>query len=306
MADNRSTPRRPVKAGKGGKKSRGGRKRRIASIAGMVLAGIIVLALIVSGIFYLSVDLPEPNEDYTTQTTSIYYRDGTTKLGELSVQNRTEVDYSTMAEPMKNAIIAAEDRTFWTNHGISPKGMFRSLWAIARGEELQSGSTITQQYIKIRYLTSAQTMSRKLKELALAVKINRTVSKEEILSGYLNTVYFGRGAYGIEKAAETWFNTDAASLDVAQSAMLASLVNSPSALDPSNGDEASSALLERYQYVLDGMLEAGNISQADHDAAYGSLPETAPVSEDDTYSGPNGFLMTMVQNELLNAGLTDE
>ena len=307
MADNRSTPRRPVKAaGKGGKKSRGGGKKRIAGIAGMVLAGIIVLALIVSGIFYLSVDLPEPNEDYTTQTTSIYYRDGTTKLGELSVQNRTEVDYSTMAEPMKNAIIAAEDRTFWTNHGISPKGMFRSLWAIARGEELQSGSTITQQYIKIRYLTSAQTMSRKLKELALAVKINRTVSKEEILSGYLNTVYFGRGAYGIEKAAETWFNTDAAGLDVAQSAMLASLVNSPSALDPSNGDEASSALLERYQYVLDGMLEAGNISQADHDAAYGSLPETAPVSEDDTYSGPSGFLMTMVQNELLNAGLTDE
>lgn len=307
MADNRSTPRRPVKAaGKGGKKSRGGGKKRIAGIAGMVLAGIIALALIVSGIFYLSVDLPEPNEDYTTQTTSIYYRDGTTKLGELSVQNRTEVDYSTMAEPMKNAIIAAEDRTFWTNHGISPKGMFRSLWAIARGEELQSGSTITQQYIKIRYLTSAQTMSRKLKELALAVKINRTVSKEEILSGYLNTVYFGRGAYGIEKAAETWFNTDAASLDVAQSAMLASLVNSPSALDPSNGDEASSALLERYQYVLDGMLEAGNISQADHDAAYGSLPETAPVSEDDTYSGPNGFLMTMVQNELLDAGLTDE
>ncbi|WP_316669628.1 transglycosylase domain-containing protein [uncultured Propionibacterium sp.] len=299
MANSKSTPRRPARPGRS-------RKRRIARIAGMVVAGLVALTLVASGIFYASVDLPEPNEDYTTQTTSIYYRDGTTKIGELSVQNRTEVDYSAMSENMRNAAIAAEDRSFWTNHGVSPKGIFRSLWAIARGQDLQSGSTITQQYIKIRYLTSAQTMTRKLRELALAVKINGTVSKQEILSGYLNTVYFGRGAYGIEKAAENWFNTDSASLNVAQSAMLAALINSPSALDPANGDEAAAQLLERYQYVLDGMLEAGNISQADHDAAYGALPETAPLGEDDTYSGPSGFLMMMAQNELLSAGLTDE
>lgn len=298
MADTKSTPVRPPRGRKRGLK-------RIAAIAGMVLAGIIVLALIVSGIFYLSVDLPEPNEDYTTQTTSIYYRDGTTKIGELSVQNRTEVDYSAMSDTMKNAAIAAEDRSFWTNHGVSPKGMLRSLWAIARGEDLQSGSTITQQYIKIRYLTSSQTMSRKLKELALAVKINKTVSKEEILSGYLNTVYFGRGAYGIEKAAETWFGTDSANLSVAQSAMLAALINSPSALDPANGEDASSTLLERYQYVLDGMLESGAINQSDHDAAFNALPDTVPVPVDDTYGGSNGFLMMMAQNELLSAGLTD-
>ncbi|MBE6476662.1 MAG: penicillin-binding protein [Propionibacteriaceae bacterium] len=299
MASNKSTPRRPARPRKGGKK-------RIAAIAGMVVAGLVVLALIVSGIFYASVKLPEPNEDYTTQTTSIYYRDGSTLVGELSVQNRTEVEYSAMSENIKNAVIAAEDRSFWTNHGISPKGMVRSLWAIARGQDLQSGSTITQQYIKIRYLTSAQTMSRKLKELALAVKINKTVSKEEILTGYLNTVYFGRGAYGVEQAAQTWFDTNAAGLDPAQSAMLSALINSPSALDPSNGDEAAAQLLERYQYVLDGMLEADSISQADHDAAYDALPETAPVAADDTYGGPSGFLMTMVQSELLDAGLTDE
>ena len=274
-----------------------------------VIAIVVVLALLavlVGGfIYYRSVKLPDPNQNFSSQTTTLYYRDGTTKLGELSVQNRTVVDYSKISDNMKNAAIAAEDRTFWTNRGISPKGIARSLVAIARGEELQSGSTITQQYIKVRYLSSDQTVNRKLHELALAVKISTEVSKEDILSGYLNTVYFGRGAYGVERAAEVFFNTTADKLTVPQAAMLAALINNPSGLDPANGDSAKQQLVDRYNYVLDGMLQAGNISQQDHDASYDKLPDVLPVSQSDTYGGPNGFLIAMAVQELKDNGFTD-
>ncbi|SER99332.1 Membrane carboxypeptidase (penicillin-binding protein) [Propionibacterium cyclohexanicum] len=284
-------------------------KGHLAARIVTILAIVVVLALLVTVvggfIYYRSVKLPDPNKDFTSETTTLYYRDGTTKLGELSVQNRTVVDYSKISENMKNAAIAAEDRTFWTNRGISPRGIGRSLVAIARGEDLQGGSTITQQYIKIRYLTSDQTVTRKLHELALAVKISTELSKEEILAGYLNTVYFGRGAYGVERAAEVFFNTTADKLTVPQAALLASMINNPSGLDPANGDAAKQALVERYDYVLDGMAQAGTISQADHDASYDKLPDLVAGTQSNTYGGPNGFLISMVVKELKDNGLTD-
>ncbi|MFT8396520.1 transglycosylase domain-containing protein [Propionibacterium sp.] len=292
-------------AGKGSRKKGGHLAERIVAIIALVVV-IAMLAVVIGGfVYYASVKLPDANQNYSSQTTTLYFRDGTTKLGELSIQNRTVVPYDKISDNMKNAAIAAEDRTFWTNRGISPKGIGRSLVAISRGGELQSGSTITQQYIKIRYLNSDQTMGRKLHELALAVKLSTEVSKEDILSGYLNTVYFGRGAYGVERAAEVFFGTTADQLTVPQSAMLAAMINNPSGLDPSNGDEAQQQLVERYDYVLDGMLQAGNISQEDHDSNYGKLPAIQQAKQADTYAGPNGFLINLAVKELESNGLTD-
>ncbi len=94
-------------------------------------------------------------------------------------------------------MIAAEDRTFWTNPGVSPSGMARAAFNIARGQQLQGGSTITQQYVKIMYLTQERTFSRKFSELFIATKLSRQTDKKEILAGYLNTIYFGEGAYGV-------------------------------------------------------------------------------------------------------------
>ncbi|MDK9351396.1 transglycosylase domain-containing protein [Propionibacterium freudenreichii] len=287
-------------------KKKASRARRVVTAIAITLATLMIVGVLGSLIFYARVKLPDPNADFNSQTSTVLFRDGSTKLGELAIQNRTMVDYSAMSDNVKAAVVAAEDRSFWSNKGVSPKGIVRSLFQIARGKDLQSGSTITQQYIKIRYLTSKQTMSRKLTELALAVKMNREVSKDEILAGYLNTVYFGRNAYGVEKAATTYFGTNAAGLNVPQSAMLSALVNSPSTLDPANGDDAKRDLTERYDYVLDGMLEAGKISQADHDANYDKLPDTLPVTQSDLYGGTNGFLLTMAEQELRKAGFSEE
>src|SRR5918997_2168275 len=110
---------------------------------------------------------------------------------------------------IKDAVVAAENRSFWTDRGISIRGMARAAWVISRGGTIQGGSTITQQYIKIKYLYSEQTATRKFKELFLAYKINKQLSKEQILEGYLNTIYFGHGAYGVQAASKAFFDRDA-------------------------------------------------------------------------------------------------
>lgn len=272
----------------------------------VILAG--ALAVTVAGfIFYERAELPDVNAEFDTQTTRLYFRDGQTELGQLAVQNRTVVGFEQMPQSIKDAVVAAEDRTFWTNQGVDLKGLTRAAWGIVRNQEIVGGgSTITQQYIKIRYLTSEQTLTRKLNELALAVKMNKAETKEDVLSGYLNTIYFGRGAYGIQAAADSFFGVDAADLTLPQSVALAAVINQPSALDPANGEQARQALLERYNYVLDGMVELGTITQADHDEYYNQLPEFPDISSDNVYGGPNGFLIKMATDELEANGFTPE
>ena len=282
------------------------RKRKAGFIALWAvtgLVGLLFLGLVAGIVYYQTVQLPDPNADYTTATTTIYYRDGTTELGKLAVQNRTPLDYSVMPQSIKDAVVAAEDRTFWTNQGISISGMVRAALNVAKGGSLQSGSTITQQYIKSMYLTSAQTLSRKVKEIFLAMKITNSMSKEQILAGYLNTVYMGRGAYGIQAAAQAYFNIDAADLSVPQAAALACMLQGPALYDPADPSNMT-RLTQRYDYVLDGMVTMGTLSATDADTYKASLPDfpTIPVSQ--TYGGPSGFLMKMVESELVTDGFT--
>jgi membrane peptidoglycan carboxypeptidase len=142
--------------------------------------------------------------------------------------------------------------------------------------------------------------------LALAIKMNKAETKEDVLSGYLNTIYFGRNAYGIQAAADAFFGVGAEELTLPQSAALAAIINQPSALDPANGEASRQALLERYNYVLDGMLELGTITQADHDQYFNQLPEFPEIAVDDVYGGPNGFLIKMATDELEANGFTAE
>ena len=176
--------------------------------------------------------LPDPNADFNTATSFVYYNDGKAQLGTFAIQNRQPLAYKDMPHNMTEAIVAAENRTFWTDKGISIRGMARAAWVIARGGTLQGGSTITQQYIKILYLNSEQKLTRKFKELFLAYKINKQLTKEQILEGYLNTIYFGHGAYGVQAASKAYFNIDAKKLSVPQAAVLASVVNNPTYYDP--------------------------------------------------------------------------
>ena len=186
-----------------------------------------ILGVTAVGIAYARTDIPEPNEIATAQTSIVYYADGKTELGRLSDSegNRVSVPLSQIPDHMQKAILAGEDQSFYQNNGISPTGIARAVWvAVKGGAATQGGSTITQQYVKNYFLTSDRTLERKAREILLAVKIDRQQTKDEILENYLNTIYYGRGAYGIQTASAAYFNKDVSKLTVAESAFLASAI----------------------------------------------------------------------------------
>jgi membrane peptidoglycan carboxypeptidase len=273
--------------------------------------GITVGALILLGIVgttttmlmgYASTNVPEPNAEFKTATTFVYYSDGKTELGSFAIQNRQPITLKQMPDNIKSAVVAAENRSFWTDKGISVRGMTRAGWTIMRGGTLQGGSTITQQYIKVLYLNSEQTIARKYKELFLAYKISKQLSKDQILEGYLNTIYFGHGAYGIQAASKAYFNVDAKELSVPQAAFLAAVINNPTAYDPADEDNLP-RLKERYAYVITSMAETGAIP-AEQAATYAAkLPKFPDVPANQRYGGPKGFLLKMVERELATADI---
>ncbi|GAB3711353.1 transglycosylase domain-containing protein [Mariniluteicoccus flavus] len=277
--------------------------KRVATWGVIGLCLSLILGVGGVAVAYNQTKLPDPNAEFQANTSFVYWRDGQTKMGNFSTQNRQSLEYAKMPQSIKDAAIAAENRTFWTDRGISITGMIRAAWTIARGGDLQGGSTITQQYIKILYLTSDRTVTRKLKELFLAVKIGREMPKEDILEGYLNTIYFGRGAYGIQAASRAYFNVNADQISVPQAAFLATVLNNPSAYDPS--EEANrERILERYRYVLAGMGEMGTLTPGQVAEFSQKLPDFPEVPLNQRYAGPNGFLMKMVEAELAAKGLS--
>lgn len=277
---------------------------RIVKTLAILLAASLVAGTAAVVIAYRTTDLPDPNSEFQTNTTFVYYRDGKTKIGSFAIQNRQTIPYAQMPQNIKDAVIAAENRSFWEDPGISVRGLIRSAWVIARGGNLQGGSTITQQYIKIKYLTSEQLLTRKFKELLLATKISRQVPKEQILEGYLNTIYFGRGAYGIQAASRSYFNVDAKDLTDPQAAVLASVINNPSIFDPSVDEDNEARLLDRYRYVITSMAEMGKLTAAEATKFSKALPEFPEIPINSRYGGAKGFLMKMVENELAAAGFT--
>jgi len=238
-------------------------KARLLRVLKWALIAALVGSLCLIGVFvylYKTTSIPNPNEDFQTQTSFVYYDDGKTELGQYATQNRQIIALSAMPQNLKDAVVAAEDRTFWTNSGIDPKGILRAAFNDARGGATQGASTITQQYVKIFYLTQERSLSRKVHEAILSLKLQKQLSKEKILEGYLNTIYFGRGAYGVQAAAQAYFGVNAEDLTLKQSAVLASVLNNPSQFDPANGKSHREALDSRYRYVLGGMASMGAIS----------------------------------------------
>ena len=285
-------------------RTRGAKIRRVllyllvVGLVGMIVAG--------AGFAYLyqTTKLPDPNTDFETNTSFVYYDDGKTELGQYAKQNRDSISYAEMPQDVKDAVVAAENRTFWSDSGIDYKGIVRAVFNNAQGNATQGASTITQQYIKILYLTQERSYTRKLKEAILSLKLGRTTSKQEILEGYLNTIYFGRGAYGIQAAAVAYFDKPAAELSLKESAALASIINNPTHFDPANGKDSKLALRERYAYVLDGMAEAGKISADEAEKAAKRLPKFKAEKAESTYGGQKGHVLTMVKSALLK--LTDD
>ncbi len=284
-------------------------KQRLGKVAKWGLVTGLVLALLGALGFvaiYSVIDIPDPNREFQTERTEIYYADGKTDLGSFAIQNRDFIPLSQMPETMKDAVVAAENQSFYTDEGIDPKGILRAAFSNASGNATQGASTITQQYVKILYLTQERSYTRKIKEAVLSLKVQRKLSKQEVLEGYLNTIYFGRGAYGIETAAQAYFNKPAKKLNLRESAVLASVLNNPSGFDPANGKDAKANLKERYDYVLSSMAKLDMVGQDEADQAMRKLPKFPEIEAESTYGGQKGHVLEMVRKELVRLKFSDE
>ena len=258
-------------------------------------------------VLYKAIAIPEPNEAFKAQTTFVYYSGGEDELGTYyDDQNRQSIPLSEMPQSMQDAVVAAENRTFWTDKGLDPKGIVRAAFSNAQGNAQQGASTITQQYVKILYLTSERSYQRKVKEAIVSLKIQNELSKAEILEGYLNTIYFGRGAYGIQAAAQAFFDKDAKDLSLRESAVLATTLNNPSRYDPDNGRDAKQALKERYGYILAGMADMGTITAEEAEKAAKRLPKFPEIAAQSQYGGQRGHMLSLVKEELLGLGFDEQ
>ncbi|MGY2876915.1 membrane peptidoglycan carboxypeptidase [Marmoricola sp. URHA0025 HA25] len=307
-AGGRSSGRPKSRRATGPKKQLTPRERIRKALKYALIAGL-VGALVLVAMFYIAyraTDIPSENAAFQAQTTKVYYAGGKGEIGRFATQNRESIPLADVPKTMQDAVVAAEDRTFWTNKGIDPKGIIRAAFSNAKGGATQGASTITQQYVKILYLSQERTFKRKIKEAFLSLKIQKKYSKSEILEGYLNTIYFGRGAYGVQAAANAYFGIPAKKLDASQSAMLAAVLNSPNYLSPDRSDASREALQRRYDYVVSGMASMGAIPDSDAAEISGKLPEVKKQAASNTYGGQKGFMLDMVKKELIALGFTQE
>ena len=247
-------------------------------IVGIVALGTLGVAAL--AFLWATVSLPEDPPEL--QSAVVVAEDGR-ELAVLSQEGqRFLVDLADVNPLVVDALLSAEDRRFYDHGGVDPIGITRALVNNVRHAGTQGGSTLTQQLVKNEYLTSERSLWRKAREAVLSVKLERSADKDEILERYLNTVYFGRGAYGIEAAARAYFTTSAAELDLPQAALLVGLLRSPETADPvEDMDEARA----RRATVLADMVDNDAITQAEAEAAEASAIDatdrTAPASPTD-------------------------
>lgn len=270
--------------------------------------------VLVAGVFamiavaYANTPVPTTAQDEVDDMGSvIYYGDGKTVLARLGVK-RQIVKIDKVPEHVQDAVIAAENRSFREDHGIDFKGMARSLWSTMSGEQVQGASTITQQMARNYYdgLSQERSIKRKVKEIFVAIKLDKTITKNQILEQYLNTIYFGRGAHGIQAAAQAFFNKNVGELTPEMGAYLAGRIQNPDAFDRAENAKNLASTQERYKYVIEGMalLNPGK---------YGSLPAKSPTApkrityrNKDYYKGIRGYMISEVLKELKRRHISQE
>ncbi|MCC6435511.1 MAG: PBP1A family penicillin-binding protein [Acidimicrobiales bacterium] len=262
------------------------------------LLALVVCASVLAACSYRRSDIT-PVIPQMSESSRIFAGDGTLLTILHAEQNRQAVPYADFPRSLIDAVVAIEDKRFWEHNGVDLQAVLRAAKANAtEGGIAQGGSTITQQYVKNALLNPQQTVNRKLKEMSLAWQLERTTSKELILELYLNTIYFGHGAYGAQAAAQTYFGVPVGQLDLAQSALLAALIQSPSATDPYVAPEAA---IERRNLVLGELLAEGKITVPDQLAA-----KAAPLQLKQEFSAedrfPAGHFVEEVKQFILGDG----
>ncbi len=284
-------------------------RSRAERLRRLVLALFILFVAVPSLLFvlvYWSAEIPDPAAVQTNQIATVLAADGSTVIAKVVPPegNRTPVSLSEVPEPVRNAVLSAEDRDFYTNPGYSTSGFLRAGRDNLMGkDDAGGGSTITQQYVKNAFLGSERTLTRKMRELIIAAKMARQWSKDDILAAYLNTIYYGRGSYGIAAASKAYFDKPPAQLTLAEGAVLAAVIRTPSILDP---ETHLPELKARWRYVLDGMVEMDVLAPGDRDATV--FPRILPITDipdRDASRGPEGLIRTQVLRELRASGISE-
>ncbi|GAB1645464.1 transglycosylase domain-containing protein [Krasilnikovia sp. MM14-A1259] len=238
--------------------------------------------------------VPMPEAAVAPQASVLYYRDGRTVLARVGTVDHSDVPLSAVPLVVRQAVLAAEDRDFYDHVGVSARGVLRAAVADLRGGR-QGASTITQQYVRNAYLTQDFSVDRKVREMALAVKLERQLDKDEILTRYLNTIYFGRRAYGIAAAAHAYFGVTPDRLTAAQGAVLAAVIKDPTGYDPAVDRAAAQ---QRWEWIVEAQRTLGWLGG---DVAY---PEIAPTES--PAAGPVGLVVDRVERELAAHGISGQ
>ena len=277
-------------------------------VTGLFL-GFIGSLVAVAGIGYALVSVPVDAQTATAQNNVFYWSDGSEMVATGGETNRQIINYTSIPEAMRYAVISQENKTFETDSGIDPKGIARAVFNMATGGNTQGGSTITQQYVKnARLDDQTQSISRKFKEIFISIKVSATVPKDEIMAGYLNSAYYGRNDYGLQAAAHGYFNKDAEDLNPGECAFLAAMLKGATYYDPAGATSVDTSAtpeansrraLRQMQDTLDKMVEYGHLSATVRDK-YRELPDWKNPRSNTALSGQIGYLVDLAKGYVIN------
>ncbi|MER6421583.1 transglycosylase domain-containing protein [Streptomyces sp. NPDC001137] len=277
-------------------------------VAGLFI-GFLGSLVAVAGIGYAMVSVPNEADTATAQNNVFYWSDKSEMVATGGETNRQIVNLSQIPKAMQYAVISQENKTFYTDSGIDPKGIARAVFNMARGGETQGGSTITQQYVKnARLDDQSQTITRKFKEIFISIKVGATVSKDKIMQGYLNSAYYGRNAYGIQAAARAYFNKDSVKLNPGECAFLAAMLKGATYYDPAGATSIDPAAtpqnnsrraLRQMQNTLDKMVQYHHLDAATR-AKYTRLPDVKNPRSNTQLAGQVGYLVDLAKAYLIN------
>jgi membrane peptidoglycan carboxypeptidase len=291
-----------------GKKPKKQTDRRIkyARRAAYVLGVLVLLPIVGFVIVYLMTPIPSSAQPAAKAQQSVFlYNDGKTVIARTGKFDRRPVKLDAVPRQVRDAVISAENRSFYSDSGVSMKGSARAVWATLTGGSMQGGSTITQQMVRNYYsgLSQQRTAGRKLKEIMIALKVSREKNKDWILQQYLNTIYFGRDAYGIQSASQAYYNKNVENLTPAEAAYLAAAIQVPTYAGDLSVPGAQAYMQARWRYVVSGMVQMRTITS--QEAAGMKFPTPAKEKQNSIFAGDKGYMVSQAKAELRRMGYTD-
>ncbi|MEV4441174.1 transglycosylase domain-containing protein [Streptomyces sp. NPDC049577] len=262
------------------------------------VVGVIALGVGAFVALYFYVDVPGEGNTAAKLQSNIYKSSDGKQIARIGEVNREEVPLSKIPKDIQHAVVAAENKNFYSDPGVDLMGTARGIFNTVMGRGKQGGSTITQQYVKNYYLDQRQTVTRKVKELIISLKVQDKMSKDDILAGYLNTSYYGRGAYGIQAASRAYYNKDVDKLTLEEGAYLAALLQAPSQYDWAVATDAGKANAQaRWNYVLDKMVEKDWLKpDARRSMSFKKPGDPKPSAG---LKGQNGYLVEAARQEII-------